>query len=75
MLETEFLRSYQLSGGDPLYLLERPGAMALIAVMIFSFAMTAWSKRRMARLEARELAAMEALHEESAATSALRGPR
>ena len=36
MLETEFLRSYQLSGGNPLYILERPGAMAIVAVMIFS---------------------------------------
>ncbi len=25
MLETEFLRSYQLSGGNPLYIFERPG--------------------------------------------------
>jgi putative tricarboxylic transport membrane protein len=75
MLETEFLRSYQLSGGDPLYVLQRPGAMALIAVMLFSFAMTAWSKRRMARLEAREAAAMNALHEESAATPLPPGPR
>ena len=75
MLETEFLRSYQLSGGDPLYVLERPGAMALIAVMLFSFAMTAWSKRRMARLEAREAAALNALHEESAAASSPPPPR
>jgi len=75
MLETEFLRSYQLSGGDPLYVLERPGAMALIAVMLFSFGMTAWSKRRMARLEAKEIAAMQALNAEASATPAPHGPR
>jgi putative tricarboxylic transport membrane protein len=64
MLETEFLRSYQLSGGDPLYILNRPGAMAILAVMLFSLVMTAWSKRRQARIEAREAAAMEALQRE-----------
>jgi hypothetical protein len=49
--------------------------MALIAVMLFSFAMTAWSKRRMARLEAREAAALDALHEESVATPSPPGSR
>jgi putative tricarboxylic transport membrane protein len=65
MLETEFLRSYQLSGGDPLYVLERPGAMAIIGIMVFSFAMTAWSKRKQALQEAEEAAAMERLQDET----------
>ena len=61
MLETEFLRSYQLSGGDPTYLFQRPGAMALFAIMFFSMAMTAWGKRKQVRAEEAESAAMEAL--------------
>jgi putative tricarboxylic transport membrane protein len=46
MLETEFLRSYQLSGGNPLYILERPGALGILAVMIVTFGLTAWSKHK-----------------------------
>jgi putative tricarboxylic transport membrane protein len=66
MLETEFLRSYQLSGGDPFYLLERPAAMGILAVMAFSLLMTAWSKRRQARAEAEEAEAARRLEEETA---------
>jgi putative tricarboxylic transport membrane protein len=69
MLETEFLRSYQLSGGDPLYLLERPAAMGILAVMAFSLLMTAWSKRRQARAEAEEAEAARRLEEETAIPS------
>jgi len=69
MLETEFLRSYQLSGGDPLYLLERPAAMGILAVMAFSLLMTAWSKRRQARAEAEEAEASCRLEEETAIPS------
>jgi putative tricarboxylic transport membrane protein len=69
MLETEFLRSYQLSGGDPLYLLERPAAMGILAVMAFSLLMTAWSKRRQARAEAEEAEAARRLDEETAIPS------
>jgi putative tricarboxylic transport membrane protein len=64
MLETEFLRSYQLSGGNPLYVLERPAAMAIVAVMLFSMAMTGWSKRRQAKLEAEEAALMRQVAED-----------
>jgi putative tricarboxylic transport membrane protein len=46
MLETEFLRSYQLSGGNPLYVMERPGALGILAVMVVTFGLTAWSKRK-----------------------------
>jgi putative tricarboxylic transport membrane protein len=69
LLETEFLRSYQLSGGDPLYLLERPAAMGILAVMAFSLLMTAWSKRRQARAEAEEAEAARRLEEETAIPS------
>ncbi len=70
MLETEFLRSYQLSGGDPLYLFQRPGAMAIVGIMILSFAMTAWGKRKQARVEAEEELALQKLHEEEAVAGA-----
>jgi putative tricarboxylic transport membrane protein len=69
MLETEFLRSYQLSGGDPRYILERPGAIGIILVMVFSLLMTAWSKRRQARAELEEAEAARRLEEEIAAPS------
>lgn len=55
MLETEFLRSYQLTNGDITYVLERPATLAILAFMIFSFALTATSKRRQKRREAAEL--------------------
>ncbi|MCS0501981.1 tripartite tricarboxylate transporter permease [Ancylobacter mangrovi] len=58
MLETEFLRSYQISGGDPLYLFQRPGAVAIVGVMVASLGMTAWSKRKQRRAEAAEEAAL-----------------
>ncbi len=66
MLETEFLRSYQLSGGHVSFILQRPGAMAIIGVMLFSMAMTAWGKRKQSRVEAAEAAAIEALAMEKA---------
>jgi putative tricarboxylic transport membrane protein len=76
MLETEFLRSYQLSGGDPRYLLERPAAIGIILVMAFSLLMTAWSKRRQARAEAEEAEAARRLEEETASpTDARAHPR
>ncbi|MFC5068126.1 tripartite tricarboxylate transporter permease [Flaviflagellibacter deserti] len=69
MLETEFLRSYQLSAGNPLYILQRPGAMAIVGIMLLSLAMTAWGKRKQAKQEAEEEAAMQALHREELATA------
>ncbi|WP_029352202.1 tripartite tricarboxylate transporter permease [Bosea sp. 117] len=67
MLETEFLRSYQLSGGNPLYIFQRPAAMAIFGVMLISLFMTAWGKRKQAKQEAEEEAAMEALHQQELA--------
>ncbi|MDF2763143.1 MAG: protein of unknown function transrane, partial [Rhodospirillales bacterium] len=61
--------SYQLSGGDPRYILERPGAIGIILVMVFSLLMTAWSKRRQARAELEEAEAARRLEEEIAAPS------
>lgn len=70
MLETEFLRSYQLSGGNPLYILQRPGALAIVGVMLLSLGMTAWGKRKQNRAEAAEEAAMLRLQQEAAAARA-----
>jgi putative tricarboxylic transport membrane protein len=46
LLETQFLRSWQISGGDPLYLLERPAGLAIVALMALSMAFTAWTRAR-----------------------------
>ncbi|HEX2256113.1 MAG TPA: tripartite tricarboxylate transporter permease, partial [Afifellaceae bacterium] len=46
LLETQFLRSYQISGGDPMYVFERPGAVAIMAVMLLSLGLAAWARRR-----------------------------
>jgi hypothetical protein len=48
--------------------------MAIVAVMLFSLGMTAWSKRRQARVEAEETAAIEALREESSGEPASHRP-
>ncbi len=65
MLETELLRSNQLAGGDPLYILNRPAALAIIALMLFSLLMTALSKKKQARIEAEEMAMMQKLNQGS----------
>ena len=53
LVETQLLRSNQVSGGDFTYLFDRPAAMAIIAVIIFSMGFTAWAKRRRKRRELR----------------------
>jgi len=75
MLETEFLRSYQLSGGHVSFILQRPGAMAIIGLMLFSMGMTAWGKRKQARLEAAEAAAIDALAAQNAGNTVEVQPR
>ena len=49
LLETNLLRSWQVSGGNPSYVLERPGAAAILALMLLSIGMTALSRRRRQR--------------------------
>ncbi|PAU77456.1 tripartite tricarboxylate transporter permease [Halomonas salipaludis] len=51
LVETQLLRSNQVSGGDFTYLFDRPAAMAIIGVIVFSMAFTAWAKRRRKRRE------------------------
>ncbi|HTV30093.1 MAG TPA: tripartite tricarboxylate transporter permease [Xanthobacteraceae bacterium] len=52
MLETQAIMSYQISGGSPSYILQRPGAMAIFAVMALSIGGGAWSRRRRKRADA-----------------------
>ena len=49
LLETNLLRSWQISGGNPAYVLERPGAAAILVLMLLSIGMTAFSRRRRQR--------------------------
>lgn len=50
LLESNLLRTYQISGGDYLtYAAERPAALAVFALMIVSIVMQTMSKRRRAR--------------------------
>jgi putative tricarboxylic transport membrane protein len=51
MLETNAILSYQVSGGDASYVLERPAAVAIVAAMFLSIGFNAWKKRRRARKE------------------------
>lgn len=53
MLETELLRANQVSGGDVLFILHRPMALTIAALMIFSLGMTMIGKRRQARADAK----------------------
>jgi putative tricarboxylic transport membrane protein len=54
MLETQAIMSYELSGGSPAYILQRPGAIGILAVMALSIGASAWSKRRRKRADALE---------------------
>jgi putative tricarboxylic transport membrane protein len=57
MLETQALRSYQLSIGHPFYFLERPVALVLLALMVGSLGLTAWQRARAGRAAATQGAA------------------
>jgi putative tricarboxylic transport membrane protein len=48
MVEGEALRTWQLGGGDPAWLLERPITLTLGAVLVLSLAWPALRKRRRA---------------------------
>jgi putative tricarboxylic transport membrane protein len=49
LLEQNLLRTYQISGGDPSYALERPMALGILAIMVVSIALAAIAKRRRQR--------------------------
>jgi len=44
MIETQTIQTFQVSGGKWTYILERPGAMGILAVMLVSFGMSIWAK-------------------------------
>jgi putative tricarboxylic transport membrane protein len=50
MLETNAVLSYQVSGGSPAYILERPAAVGVLAAMVLSMSWNAYTKRRRARI-------------------------
>lgn len=51
LLESNLLRTYQISGGDYLaYAMERPAALAIFGLMLLSILLQAISKRRRARV-------------------------
>jgi putative tricarboxylic transport membrane protein len=49
LIETELLRAWQLSGGDPAEILEHPAALVIVVLMIVSLAASAWRDRRRRR--------------------------
>jgi putative tricarboxylic transport membrane protein len=49
LLETNLLRTYQISGGDAAYALERPGALLILAIMVVSVTLAAVAKVRRRR--------------------------
>jgi len=46
LLENNAINTYQISGGDPAYILERPAAVAVLVLMALSFGATAWTQHR-----------------------------
>ena len=58
LLEGNLLRTYQISGGNPAYALERPGALFIFALMVLSIGLSALSKYRKKK-RAREAALAE----------------
>jgi putative tricarboxylic transport membrane protein len=49
MLETQAVLSYELINGQPAYILRRPAALAILAIMMVSLGVSAWSRRRRRR--------------------------
>ena len=48
LTEGALLRTYQMSGGDPLFLLGRPIALAFMLLLVLSFVFPLWRNRRRA---------------------------
>jgi putative tricarboxylic transport membrane protein len=49
LIETELLRAWQLSGGDPAEILNHPAALVIVLLMAASLAASAWRERRRRR--------------------------
>lgn len=56
LVEGEFVRSHQISGGDITFLFGRPIALGILTLIILSFVLPLISQRRRARLAAQEAA-------------------
>lgn len=52
LLEENLIRTWQITRGDVSYVLERPGAMLIIALMVVSMGLTSFSQWRRKRREA-----------------------
>ena len=59
LLEQNLIRTWQISRGDLSYLLERPGAILILALMILSMGLTAFSRWRRKRRAAEGLVTEE----------------
>lgn len=59
LLEENLIRTWQITRGDLSYVLERPGAMVIIALMVLSMGLTSFSQWRRKRREAAALATDE----------------
>jgi len=46
MMEDEALKTYQLSNGNALYFLERPGAIVLLILILVSVGASIWARRK-----------------------------
>jgi putative tricarboxylic transport membrane protein len=46
LTEGALMRTYQMSGGDPLYIFERPIALGFLLLLLLSFAVPLWRNRR-----------------------------
>jgi putative tricarboxylic transport membrane protein len=57
LVEGNLLRTWQISGGDLSYALERPGALFILALMVLSFGLSAFSKFRRKRKQGVEMGA------------------
>jgi hypothetical protein len=58
MLETQSILTYEISGGSFGYILQRPAAIVLLAIMALSLISTALSKRRQSQRAQVESAAV-----------------
>jgi hypothetical protein len=58
MLETQSILTYEISGGSFGYILQRPAAIVLLAIMPLSLISTALSKRRQSQRAQVESAAV-----------------
>jgi putative tricarboxylic transport membrane protein len=59
-LETQAIRTYQVSGGSISYLVQQPVAMGILVIMVLSVGRAIWSRRQKMTLQAKALSASQA---------------